>query len=705
MSGLHKLFMPESVAIIGASSTPGKNGYFFTKELLEGGFRGKVYPINPKGGDIDGKYKIYKSLDEVDDAIDVALFLVNKKLVMKAVEDCANHGVKFGVMYSAGFAETGEEGKRQQKEMIDGANAKGMRIVGPNCMGISSNACHLNLTGEFIPGGEIGFISQSGNLGFQLWNDAAKFWGTGFSHYIGFGNQADIFVHEYIDYLREDKNAKVIAIYLEGLKPGMGIEFIKSAAEAAKIKPVVLLKGGQSRAGSRATASHTGSLAGNNALFTAACEKAGIIQVNRLDELIPTAQTLMLAKPMQGNRIVVGGSGGGQMTVCTDTAERFGFEVPQFSKETYDKIASLLYDFSPKGNPFDQAGVFIKNLNIFAETAEISLDEKNIDGMFLFGMFGNYMPDLITNGVSWEQAMINVCEVAKRKDKPIVAYSVNARNKSICNDALRANGIPVFDSPDLAFRGMKALYEYGQIRNREIKIFDYPEPSNNRDIMKLAYDRNDKNLTEKEAYDLLRRYEIPMAEYRFATSSEEAMRHAEELGYPLVMKIVSPEIIHKSDVGGVKANLKNSDEVRLAYESMFTNCTKRVPNADIHGVILAKMVSGIEIIAGVVKDPQLGCALMIGLGGIFVEIIKDVGFCILPASKKEIVEKLKKLKGYPLLTGVRGGNSVDLDSLSETLAKVAQLALENPEIAEMDMNPIFASETGAMVADARIILS
>ncbi|MEI3363057.1 MAG: CoA-binding protein [Oscillospiraceae bacterium] len=326
---LDPLFSPKSVAVIGASANQDRTGYKFTHELLMR-FPGKVFPINPKGGEVDGR-PMYKSMAEAGEPADLALILVNKKAALAAVTDCAAHGVKVGVMYTAGFGEMGEEGARIQQEMVRVANEHGMRLVGPNCMGVFSHPAGLNLTGEEIPGGDIALISQSGNIGFSLWYDAANYLHTGFSRFVGFGNQADIAVHEYIDYCADDPMSKVIVIYLEGLRPGSGLDFIRSASAAAKKKPVVILKGGRSTAGKRAASSHTGSLAGNEALYSAAFEKAGIVEVKRLDELMPVAQTLMLCPPLKSGNIIVGGTGGGHMIVSTDAAEREGFCMPPFS--------------------------------------------------------------------------------------------------------------------------------------------------------------------------------------------------------------------------------------------------------------------------------------------------------------------------------------------------------------------------------------
>lgn len=700
---LDPLFSPKSVAVIGASANQDRTGYKFTHELLMR-FPGKVFPINPKGGEVDGR-PMYKSMAEAGEPADLALILVNKKAALAAVTDCAVHGVKVGVMYTAGFGEMGEEGARIQQEMVRVANEHGMRLVGPNCMGVFSHPAGLNLTGEEIPGGDIALISQSGNIGFSLWYDAANYLHTGFSRFVGFGNQADIAVHEYIDYCADDPMSKIIVIYLEGLRPGSGLDFIRSASAAAKKKPVVILKGGRSTAGKRAASSHTGSLAGNEALYSAAFEKAGIVEVKRLDELMPVAQTLMLCPPLKSGNIIVGGTGGGHMIVSTDAAEREGFCMPPFSPEAEEKKEALLYDFAPKGNPFEQAGTFIDNLDVWAQLGEVMLEEPQMEGWFTFGNIGGYLPDLVTNGVDWEAGMRHLVEVKNRFGKPVVAFSLCARSDYPCERVLREGGIPVFDSPDIAMRAMRALREVQVYRDRNLEIGERvirtgAEPA----CFAEARTRESRNLTEPEAYGLMESYGIPTAPYTLAKSAEEAASAAEKLGYPVVMKVVSPQIIHKSDYGAVRVGLQNAAAAREAYDAILASCREKAPGAEVHGVLVTRMVSGQEIIAGLVHDRQFGPTLMVGLGGVFVEILKDVNFCILPGTRKELRDKIESLKGYPLLNGARGREKADVDALVELLYNLGRLAVENPEIQEMDINPIFVSAEGAVAADARIIV-
>lgn len=701
---LKAIFEPKSVAVIGASSTPGKSGYFFTKELLLNGFEGKVYPINPKGGDIDG-YPIYKSLDEIEERVDLALFVVSKKIALQSIEDCAAHKVRAGVLYTAGFAEMGKEGLILQDKMVEAARSGGMRLVGPNCMGVYSATAKLNLVGMEIPKGHIGFVSQSGNVGITLWHDAMRYLDTGFSRFVGFGNQADIAAHEYLDYLADDPETKVIAIYIEGLRANSGMDFIETARRAAEKKPVVVLKGGKSNAGRRAATSHTGSLAGNDVLYSTAFKKAGLIEVKNLDELLPVAQTLMLCPVFKGNDLAVAGSGGGHMINCTDSAEKQGFNVPPFSEKADNEIASLLYDFAPKGNPFDQAGTFIDNLDVWSQTTRIALNEPNIGGAYVFGDLGGYMPELVSGGVNWDQSMFNLAQVGKETGKPIVAYSVSARDNYACNHTLRSEGIPVFDSPSIVARCLKALKERDEYLSNPVKIkkaiknvINVPEEFNN------ALKREKKNLTEPEVYNFLEKNGIKIPGWFFVHNKEEAIICAEKLGYPVVIKVVSPKIIHKSDIGGVKTGLSGANEVKNAFDNILKNVKKNMPQAEIDGFVVAKQNSGFEFIAGTINDKQFGPSLMLGFGGVFVEVIKDIDFCILPASKDELISKIKNLKSYPLMNGARNMEKINFNALIDTLYKISEITIQNNEIAEMDINPMFVNSEGVFISDARIIL-
>lgn len=706
MTSINSLFHPKSVAIIGASSTPGRTGYQFTKELLDAGYKGELYLINPKGGDLNG-IPIYTSLDEIEKEIDLAIILVNRGLVEQTVINCADHGVKVSVIYSAGFGEIDQEGKERQEEIVNHARLKGMRIVGPNCAGVYTSSIGLNLTGEsIIPGGNIGMISQSGGVGFSAWYDALHYLKTGFSKFIGFGNQADVPIHEYIEYLGEDPETKVIVLYIEGILPNMGRKFIDAARKVTPNKPIVAIKGGRTDAGKRAANSHTGALAGSFEIYQTAFKQAGIIEVERLDELIPVAQTLAQCPVLEDENLALIGAGGGHMILSSDAIEKEGLTIPPFNESTENAIKEKLYDFAPRKNPVDLAGSYAEDLGIWEDITRIALNEPNIGGVMLYGAYASYFENLETNGATWETASRRLGKLQKELNKPIVAYIVAGREDKPAIHALRDEGIPTFDSLEIAARCLRALKEYNNIRKSNADdIANNDELIDAEYIFEKAKNRKNKNLLEPEAYELLEKYSVNIAKYKVANSAEEAANSLKELGSPVVFKLCSEDVIHKSDVGGVKINIKTESEAAEAYQQIVNNVKKVEPDANIDGVLVASQKEGIEVIAGIYRDVQFGPVLMVGLGGIYVEILKDVAFRVLPTSKDDIYNMLKQLKGYPILAGVRGQNKVNIDSLVSQLLNLSNLAISNPIISEIDLNPIFVNEDEAVAADARILLT
>lgn len=707
---LEPLFSPKSIAILGASATPGRPGYNFTVEMLRAGFAGEIFPVNPRGGEILGR-RVYERVQDIPSEIDLAIILVNRSLATQAVKECAEHGIKVGVIYTAGFGELDEGGEQLQRNLVEIARAKGMRLVGPNCYGVFSAAARLNLTGEpGIPAGPIGLISQSGGIAVSNWFDAANYLKTGFSRFIGFGNQADIPIHEYIEYLRDDPETRVIVLYMEGILPGMGQAFLEVARQTTPLKPIVVIKGGRTLSGNRAAASHTGSLAGAAEVYSAAFRQAGIIEVDRLDELLPVAQALYLSPGFKGNKLALIGAGGGHMILSSDAAERNGFDIPPFSEETDARLKEHLYDFAPSGNPVDLAGSYAEDMDRWHKITRIALEEPGIGGVMVYGAYGTYYPDHCTDGETWETTSRRVAKLQQETGKPIVFYTVAARADLACNRALREGGIPLFDSIDIAARALRALREYQEFRERSVAGISHAAPLASvaeaaSVTLSAAANRPHRNLTEHEAYSLLTEYDIPVARHHLAASEAEAVAAAESLGYPVVLKLCSPDVIHKSDLGVVKLGLRNAGEVRKAYQTILDNTSSKAPDAKIAGTIVASQVSGVEIIAGIFRDVQFGPVLMVGLGGIFVETLKDVAFRVLPASPADLRGMLKELQGYPLLTGARGTKPVNMEALISLLGHLGDLALAHPNIDEIDLNPIFVDAQVVTVSDARIILS
>lgn len=723
MYDLVKLFYPKSISILGASTNPLRPGYDFFDTLVKSGYEGKIFPVNPKGGELFG-HTFYKSIEDINDEIDVVLNLLSAENTVKTLESIKRANIHYMVVFTSGFAEMGEQGKVLQQRMIAAAKCAGIRIVGPNCMGIANTSYGINLSSvKSYPRGQIGLISQSGNVGITACHDAVKY-DTGFSKLVFYGNQSDIAVHEYLEYFGQDEETKVIAMYVEGLKQGYGHKFFEVAKAVSSKKPIVLLKGGRTPNAVRAAISHSASLAGEARVFSSVLRQAGIIEIDSIEELIAVAETLYRCPLCKGKRIALVGSGGGHSILCTDAVEFEGFSVDPLSEKTKKHIREKLPDYAPIGNPVDMTGVYVDDLRLFADITELVLkDDNGYNGVINYGAYDMLTPNAAEyrdpNGISYADGLAMVGEVQRRFGKPIISYSPNAREPNDAFTAQRNSGVPTYDSISLATKCMKALYKRYQIlkqmetyeitNSKRTKIGEMTNSKRTKAgeaLLNIGKTRNMRNLTEPEVLDFLRENKVQTAEYRIANSETELLELAEELGYPLVMKIVSPDIIHKSDVGGVAVDLRNAEEVKKAYFDMMDSIAKKAHGAELTGVLLAPFVSsGIEVIAGIVKDPFFGSMLMVGSGGIFTEYLSDVAFLSLPASIREIDAALKELKIYRLLGGVRGKKPANTALLKDLLIKIGQIAVAYPEIKELDLNPIFVLPERIVIGDGRMVIN
>lgn len=709
MHSLERLFHPTSVVLLGVSTTAGKSSYRFAEGLVNSGYRGTTYLVNPRGGDLFGR-RLHRSLDEVGGEIDLVLNLLPPALTPATMAAAARRGSRFAVIFTAGFAEMGTDAAAAEARMIADARAHGMRVVGPNCMGIFSLDVGLNLTGQLgLARGPIGMISQSGNVGLTVWHDAPKL-DIGFSKFIGFGNQGDIPVHEYLDYLGEDPDTGVIMMYLEGLRAGLGTDFLRVARRVAGRKPIVLLKGGRTANGGRAARSHTASLAGETQVLSAALRQAGIIEIDRLEELTPVAETLVRCPPFRGRRIAVVGSGGGHSVLGTDAVELAGFEAPPFAPEVAEAIGAKLPEWAPVANPVDMTGAFIEDMALFADLTRIALTSpQGFGGALNYGVWGYPTPDLRDRlGRTYADAAPFLGEVQAELRKPVVFYAPHAREGGPHFTGMREAGVPCYDSLDLAARCLRALRERAEALDR----LTWPEPDGPVPVragdthLAAARSRTARNLTEPEALAFLGAHGFPVPPAHHARSAEAAVAAAEALGYPVVAKLVSPDILHKSEVGGVALDLRDGPAVAAAFARITAAARARIPGATLHGaLVMPYRPGGVELIAGVVRDAQFGPVLAVGIGGIFAEILGDTALRVMPVGRTEVAEMLHELRGTSLLTGARGRPPVDLAALEALLLALGRLAVAHPEIAELDLNPVLAFPDGLTVADARVILA
>uniref|UniRef100_A0A7C2Z9I2 CoA-binding protein n=1 Tax=Ignisphaera aggregans TaxID=334771 RepID=A0A7C2Z9I2_9CREN len=701
VSRLEELFKPRSVAVIGASREPGKVGHSILKNIIEGGYKGSIYPVNPKANEILG-YPVYKSVSEIPGDVDLAVIVVPAPAVPGVLEECGKKGVKYVVVISAGFKEVGGEGVEREKKLVEIARKYGMRVVGPNCLGIIDTYTPLNATfGPRIPKrGGIAFVSQSGALLAAILDWAEKI-GIGFSKIVSLGNKADLSEIDFIEYLGEDPETKVILLYLESIADGR--KFIEVGSRVSRKKPVVLLKGGVTEAGARAALSHTGSMAGGATVLKAALKKAGIVGVSSLSELFDLAIAFDAYQFIQGDRIGVVTNAGGGGVVTSDLIASRGLKLATLSQTTVDYLKKNLPPMAAVLNPVDVLG------DAKADRYKLAIDavlrDPNVDGVITI-----LTPQAVTEPEATAQTII---ELSKQyRTKPILAVFIGGSKVEKAIRMLMDNGVPVYDMPERAVGALIGMNMYREMMEALEKMLERVEVYDADKVTALSIIENArregrKALLEHEAKNVAKCYGIPVTPTYLARSEEEAIQMANAIGYPVVLKIVSPDIIHKSDVGGVIVNIKSDEEVREAFRKIMENVRTHAPSARIHGVVVQKMVpKGREVIIGATKDPSFGHLIMFGLGGIYTELFRDVSFRLAPLSPYEAKEMIMDTKAYALLRGIRGEKPADIASVVNVLLRVSKLVTDIPEILELDINPLFVYDegAGAMAVDVRMII-
>jgi acetyltransferase len=704
---LEKVFNPRSVAVIGASEVPGKASERRTRSLLEGGYKGDVYLINPKRSELFGR-KAYPNITEIDKEVDVVMIVVAPRFLVQSVTDSVKMGARGIIIITAGLGESGKEGKKIEAEILNEAAKTGAFVIGPNCSGMFSASGDMNFLGvPRINKGSISVLAQSGNVIDSL-THYAKMRGVGFSKIVSVGNAIGVNLHEYIEYLKDDPDTKVIMTYLEGIKDGNNL--VRVVRETVKTKPVVALKVGRSGAGARAAASHTGSLAGDDIIVDAAFRQAGIVRVSNVDELFDMAEVLSNCPLPRGNRVAILSEGGGDNSIAADNAETYGMEVPVLSQETQEKMKPFLLQGMPASNPIDYGGTAEENPHMITECVKVCMEDDQVDGIYITGFFGGFK-DIIAPHVAEleEQTSRDLVDLVKKHKKPLVMHTSFARGQIKSLDILKAAGVPVMESSDRSTQCMSALMKFAMNREK-ISRMDIPdgEPKTRpavKAIFKKAQDEKRSNLLETESRDLLKEYGIPLPEAELACDFEKAVEVARKISCPLAMKVVSPDIIHKSDAGGIKLDLKNEKDVEKAFEEIVENACKLTTKERVIGTLISPMVAkGQECIIGMIRDPQFGPVIMFGLGGIFVEVLKDVSFRVAPLAEEDIDQMIMDIKGYKILTGIRGEAPKDIEAIKGILSKISEIAIDNPEINEIDLNPVIVHEKGISIVDSRVIL-
>jgi acetyltransferase len=696
---MKELFKPRNVVVIGASREPGKVGHAVLRNIIESGFKGEVYPVNPRADKVLG-LNAYKSVLEVPGDIDLAVIVIPAQAVLDVMEECGRKGVKYAVVISAGFKEIGGEGIEREGKLIEIARKYGVRVVGPNCLGIIDLHTPLNASFASIPEtkGGIAFISQSGALLSAILDWAPKA-GIGFSKIVSLGNKADLNEVDFLTYLGEDPETKVILLYLESIADGR--RFIEVGSTVTRKKPVILLKGGITEAGAKAALSHTGSMAGGVTALKAALRKAGIIQVSSVSELFDMAIAFNSQPIPAGSRVGIVTNAGGAGVVISDLLVSRGLKLAEPSRYTVDYLRSVLPPVASVYNPVDVIGD--AKADRYGVAIEALLRDPNIDSLLVI-----LTPQVVTEP---EETAKVIVELSRRyPSKPILAIFMGGGKVEKATRILIENNIPVYDMPERAVTAVLGLSNYRELRELLTKALEYVEvfdvdKEKALEIIEEVRRQGRRVLLEHEAKEIVRSYGIPVVPTKLAVSEDRAVEIARKLGYPVVVKISSPDIIHKSDIGGVITNLKSDDEVAEAFRTVISNARRYVPTASIYGATVQKMVpKGREVIIGATKDPVFGHLIMFGLGGIYIELFKDVSFRLAPLSIYEAKEMITETKAYTLLRGFRGEPPADINSIINILLRVSKLVTDIPQIVEIDINPLFVYEIGAIAVDARIII-
>jgi acetyl coenzyme A synthetase (ADP forming)-like protein len=693
------LLRPKGIAIVGASTTPGKIGHTVVKNLIESGYEGGIYPVNPTADEILG-LKVYKSVLDIPDQVDAATITVPAKFVIDVVKECGEKGVKGLIVITSGFSEVGDV--ELEHKLVELAHDYGMRVLGPNVVGTLSNSDKLNASfAPFLPlKGSASLVSQSGALLIAM--DAITYTRRiGFDKMVSIGNMSDVNFADMVAWLNEDENTNCITLYIEGLKDGR--RFIEESANATK--PVVVLKAGVSEHGAAAAASHTGSLAGARKVYGAAFQQAGAIQSTDLSDLFNCTLALSLQPPMTGENLLIITNGGGVGVLATDSAETAGVPLKFAPEDVQEELKMHMPSFGSAKNPVDLTGM--AGNDWYHDTVNFAFGHQWVDALVVL-----YCETAMTDPMEIAKSIHKAINETGIKDKPVTISFVGGERSDKAMQWLSENGIPAYNAPDLAVKAMGTLRDYARLQSLKAAspyTNETADTKTARDIIAKVRAEGRTGLTEIESKSIFRAYGLPVVQTLIATMSEdEAVELAESVGYPVVLKIVSPDILHKSDAGGVIVNIKDEAGVREGYQKILKNAKAYKPDADIHGIVVQEMAPwATEIIVGSINDPTFGATVMFGLGGIFVEVLKDVTFRVAPIAEVEAKSMLDEIRGAPILDGTRGEAPRDKAALADVLAKYAYMVSDlADEVSESDANPVLVYEEGkgVLVVDARIIL-
>ncbi len=694
---LDKIMRPKAIAVIGASTKEHTIGSDIMKRLKEYQFTGDIYPVNPKGGEIQG-FKAYTSVKEIPGNVDLAIIVIAQKFVLNAIDECHEKGIKGICIISAGFKEAGAEGAEAEKQLVAKLKEYGMRCVGPNCLGVVNTAPDIRMDGCFAESlperGNIGFVSQSGALGGGILN-ILKDLNLGFAQFISIGNQADVNAETAIEYWENEDDVQQILLYMESIQNPAN--FRKLATRVTKKKPILALKAGRSAAGASAASSHTGSLAGADKAANALLMQSGVIREYSLKNLFATAKVFATSPIPKGDRVAIITNSGGPGIMATDAVCEYGMQMAKLSDATKEKLRSFLPAAASVKNPVDM--IASAPIEHYKQTLETVIADENVD---MIGVI--YLPFLGLKDIDVAQALMEI--KAKYPEKPIIGIFMTKSEFFTKLSNMDVN-MPFFMYAEEAADGFNRLNQQRLWMERpegKIPVYDVDKAKAEK-IIKGAVADGRAQLTTLESIDVLDAYGIRACKYGLATNEEEVVNLGNSIGYPVVMKMTSKTTSHKTDVGGVRVNIQSEEQLREEYRDLISKLTEKGLIDGLEGVIIQEMVKGNrEMVCGIATDPQYGPMMMFGLGGVFIETMKDVTFRIAPLTDVDADEMIKSVKAYELLKGARGTKPADMAQIQETLLRLSQMVNDFKFIDELDINPLLISEkTGEGIAvDGRI---
>ncbi|RMG39856.1 MAG: CoA-binding protein [Methanobacteriota archaeon] len=700
MQILQNFFTPKSVAIVGASNNPTKVGYSLLHNLRLSGYEGKIYPVNLREKEVQG-LKAYKSLKEIPEEIDLLVVSIPAQYVLDLLDEAHELQIKSVLIISAGFKETGAKGAELEQKLLKKIREYGMRVIGPNCLGLIDNFTPLNITftKSSSKKGDLGFISQSGAMitGILDWSTRED---IGFSKFISVGNKLDIDEVELIELMGNDPNTKAILLYLEAINKGR--EFIEVCRRVVRKKPIIAIKSGTSKAGARAASSHTGAMAGANTAYDTAFEKSGVIRVERTEDLFTIATTFSWQPLPRSNQICIITNAGGPGIIATDHAEFNGLNLATLSSTTINTLKENLHPAAATHNPIDVLGT--GGEKEYRLSMELAMKDPNV-GMILVIL----APQEMTKPMDIAKVITEIKETYP--DKPIAASFFGGEAMEEALEFLKKNRVPAFAFPEKGILALAGLWKYQKILAKP-EFYELPrefpdvQKETVQEILDSVVEKRRVTLLGSEAIAIANAYGIRAPKTETAFTKKEAIEIAERIGYPLVMKITSPQIMHKTDIKGVRIGIRNEDELVEAFEEMMRSARRHFPHARVIGVDIQQLAQpSTELIIGVSKDPQFGHLAIIGTGGIYTNIYEDVSFGLVPVTHTEATHMIERTKVYSILQGARGGKKADIASVIETLERVSRLIQDFPQITDLDINPLFADETGVMAVDVKITIS